>query len=155
MMLADSVHADELRQQVADPACQAAIRRRSVKRELALKIVLAVVGLLFIALGYPIVVFIRQEPALSMQFSLYVTLGVFLLLAVCNPSASRSVIAFTAWSSFAHAALMGTQACRNMVARGELIGVAVLVIIGAVLIALAPPKQLLESASHPGQLHSR
>jgi hypothetical protein len=37
------------------------------------------------------------------------------------------VIAFTAWSSLAHAALMGTQACRNMVARGELIGVAVLV----------------------------
>jgi hypothetical protein len=155
MMLADSVHSDELRQQVADPASQAAIQRRSMKRELALKIVLAVVGLLFIALGYPMVVFIRQEPALSMQFSLYVTLGIFLLLAIRNPSASRSVIAFTAWSSFAHAALMGTQACRNMVARGELIGVAVLVIIGMVLIALAPPKQLLESASHPGQLHSR
>ncbi|MGA2371135.1 MAG: DUF6632 domain-containing protein [Candidatus Korobacteraceae bacterium] len=74
---------------------------------------------------------------------------------VLLPSASRSVIAFTAWSSFAHAALMGTQACRNMVARGELIGVAVLVIIGVVLIALAPPKQLLESASRPGQFHSR
>ena len=155
MMLADSVHADELRQQVADPSSQAAIRRRLMKRELALKIVLAVVGLLFIALGYPMVVFIRQEPALSMQFSLYVTLGVFLLLAIRNPSASRSVIAFTAWSSFAHAALMGTQACRNMVARGELIGVAVLVIIGAALIALAPPKQLLQSASHPSQLQSR
>ncbi len=146
MMLADSVLADELRQQVADPARQVAIRRRFMKRELALKIVLAAVGLLFIALGYPMVVFIRQEPALSMQFSLYVTLGVFLLLAIRNPSASRSVIAFTAWSSFAHAALMGTQACRNMVARGELIGVAVLVIIGVALIALAPPKQLLESA---------
>ena len=106
-----------------------------MNRELALKIVLAVVGLLFIALGYPMVVFIRQEPALSMQFSLYVTLGVFLLLAIRNPSPSRSVIAFTAWSSFAHAALMGTQACRDMVARGELIGVAVLVFIGAALIA--------------------
>ena len=117
-----------------------------MNRELALKIALAVVGLLFIALGYPMVVFIRQEPALSMMMSLYVTLGVFLLLAIRNPSASRSVIAFTAWSSFAHAALMGTQACCNMVARGELIGVAVLVIIGAVLIALAPSKQLLESA---------
>jgi hypothetical protein len=81
-----------------------------------------------------------------MQFSLYVTLGVFLLLAIRNPSASRSVIAFAAWSSFAHAALMGTQACRNMVARGELIGVAVLVLIGAVLIALAPSKQLPGSA---------
>jgi hypothetical protein len=110
-----------------------------LNRELALKIALAVVGLLFIALAYPMVVFMRQAPALSMQFSLYVTLGVFLLLAIRNPSASRSVIAFTAWSSFAHAALMGTQACCNMVARGELIGVAVLVLIGAVLIALAPP----------------
>jgi hypothetical protein len=67
-----------------------------MKRELALRIVLAVVGLLFIALGYPMVVFIRQAPALSMQFSLYVTLGVFLILAIRNPSASRSVIAFTA-----------------------------------------------------------
>jgi hypothetical protein len=148
MMLGEPVHADEMHYRVADPACRAAVRRRSMSRELALKIVLAVVGLLFIALGYPMVVFIRQEPALSMQFSLYVTLGVFLLLAIRNPSASRSVIAFTAWSSFAHAALMGTQACRNMVARGELIGVAVLVIIGATLIALAPSK-LLESASQP------
>jgi len=114
-----------------------------MNRELALKIVLAVVGLIFIALGYPMVVFIRREPALSMQFSLYVTLGIFLLLDIRDPSASRSVIAFAAWSSFAHAALMGTQACRNMVARGELIGVAALVIIGAALIALAPSKQLL------------
>jgi hypothetical protein len=112
-----------------------------MNRELALKIVLAVVGLLFLALGYPLVIFIRQEPALSMQFSLYVTLGVFLLLAIRNPSASRTLIAFTAWSSLAHAALMGTQAMRNMVERGELIGVAVLIVIGAALIALAPAKQ--------------
>jgi hypothetical protein len=114
-----------------------------MNRELALKIVLAVVGVLFIALSYPMAIFIRQEPALSMMLSLYVTLGVFLLLAIRNPSASRSVISFTAWSSFAHAALMGTQACCNMVARRELIGVAVLVVIGAALIALAPAKQLL------------
>jgi uncharacterized membrane protein YoaK (UPF0700 family) len=82
-----------------------------------------------------------------MMFSLYVTLGVFLLLAIRNPSESRSLIAFTAWSSFAHAAIMGTQACRNMVARGELIGVAVLVVIGVALIALAPAKQPTEPAS--------
>jgi hypothetical protein len=99
-------------------------------------------GIALCRFGLPMVVFIRQDPALSMQFSLYVTLGIFLLLAIRDPSASRSVIAFTAWSSFAHAALMGTQACRNMVARGELIAVAVLVIIGAVVIALAPSKQL-------------
>ena len=121
-----------------------------MNREFSLKIVLAVVGSLFIALGYPMVVFIRQAPALSMQFSLYVTLGIFLLLAIRDPSASRSVIAFTAWSSFAHAALMGTQACRNMIAREELIGVAVLVIIGAAFIVLAPSKQILGSPSQPG-----
>jgi hypothetical protein len=114
-----------------------------MNREVALKVVLAVVGVLFIALGYPMLVFIRQEPALSMMMSLYVTLGVFLLLAIRNPSGSRSVIAFTAWSSLAHAALMGTQACANMVARGELIGVGVLVIIGVALIALAPPKMVV------------
>ena len=126
-----------------------------MKRELALKIVLAVVGLIFIGLCYPMVVFIRQEPALSMMFSLYVTLGVFLLLAIRNPSASRSLIAFTAWSSFAHAALMGTQAWRNMVARGELIGVAALVMIGAALVALAPGTQLPEPASHRSQVQSQ
>ncbi len=112
-----------------------------MNRELALKIVLALAGLLFLATGYPLVIFVRQEPALSMMFSLYVTLGVFLLLAIRNPVASSSLIAFTAWSSLAHAALMGTQAMRNMVSRGELIGVAVLVVIGVTLIALAPPKQ--------------
>jgi hypothetical protein len=112
-----------------------------MNRELGLKIVLALVGLLFLALAYPLAIFMRQEPALSMMLSLYVTLGVFLLLAVRNPLASRSLIAFTAWSSFAHAAVMGTQALRNMIARGELIGVAVLVVIGAALIALAPANQ--------------
>ncbi|HMG87209.1 MAG TPA: DUF6632 domain-containing protein [Terracidiphilus sp.] len=110
-----------------------------MKPQFALKVVLALVGILFLALAYPMIVFVRQAPALSMQFSLYVTLGVFLLLAIRNPSAHRSLIAFTAWSSFAHAALMGTQAFCNMVARGELIGVAVLIVIGIALVALAPP----------------
>ena len=96
-----------------------------MKRESVLKIVLAAVGILFIATAYPMFVFVRQEPALSMMFSLYVTLGVFLLLAIRNPPAHRSLIAFTAWSSLAHAGWMGTQAFCNMVARGELIGVAV------------------------------
>jgi hypothetical protein len=118
-----------------------------MNRELALKIVLALVGILFLALAYPLAIFMRRDPATSMMFSLYVTLGVFLLLAIRNPSANRSLIAFTAWSSFAHAATMGTQACRNMVARGELIGVAVLVVIGVALIALAPAKQPAQPAS--------
>lgn len=107
-------------------------------RQTPLKIALAFVGLLFLATGYPLVVFLRQEPALSMMMSLYVTLGIFLLLAIPKPAAHRSLIAFTAWSSLAHAALMGFQALRGMVARTELIGVAVLIVIGVVFLALAP-----------------
>jgi hypothetical protein len=115
-----------------------------MNRERALKVALALVGLLFSALVYPLAMFVRQEPALSMMFSVYVTLGIFLLLAVRNPSASRSLIAFTAWSSFAHAAVMGAQAFRNLISRGELAGVAILVVIGVALIALAPAKQPAE-----------
>ncbi len=112
-----------------------------MNRLVALKIVLALVGVLFLALAYPLVLFVRQDPGTSMMFSLYVTLGVFLLLAVRNPMANRSLIAFAAWSSFAHAAVMGTQALRNMIAGGELVGVAVLIVIGIVLLALAPAGQ--------------
>lgn len=79
-----------------------------------------------------------------MMLSLYVTLGIFLLLAARQPSESRSLIAFTAWSSFAHAAVMGVQALRNMIPRGELLGVAALIVIGVALIALAPAKQSRE-----------
>jgi len=61
----------------------------------ALKVVLVLVGLLFTAMVYPLVLFVKQEPALAMQMSLYVTLGIFLLLAARNPSANRSLIAFT------------------------------------------------------------
>jgi hypothetical protein len=110
-------------------------------------VVLVVVGLIFFGLVYPLTMFVRQEPALAMMLSLYVTLGIFLLLAARNPSANRSLIAFTAWSSFAHAALMAVQAFRNLIPRGELWGVAALVIIGVALIVLAPANQSGERTS--------
>ena len=119
----------------------------TMRRERALKVVLVLVGLLFSAGVYPLVMFVRQEPALAMMLSLYVTLGVFLLLAARNPSANRSLIAFTAWSSFAHAGVMGVQAFRNLIPRGELLGVAALIVIGVALISLAPAKQPVERVS--------
>ena len=118
-----------------------------MRRERALKFALVVVGLIFSGLVYPLTMFVRQEPALAMMLSLYVTLGIFLLLAARDPSANRSLIAFTAWSSFVHAALMAVQAFRNLIQRGELWGVAALVIIGIALIMLAPAKQPGELAS--------
>src|SRR5271167_1914183 len=118
-----------------------------MRRERALKVVLVVVGLIFSALIYPLTMFVKQEPALAMMLSLYVTLGIFLLLAARNPSAYRSLIAFTAWSSFVHAMLMAGQAFARLIARGELIGSVVLVVIGVALIVLAPAKQLGERSS--------
>jgi hypothetical protein len=118
-------------------------------RERTLKVVLVVVGLVFCALAYPLIMFVKQEPALAMQFSVYVTLGIFLLFASSNPSANRSLIAFTAWSSFVHAMLMAGQAFARLIARGELIGSAVLVVIGIALIVLAPARKSVERLSAP------
>ena len=118
-----------------------------MKRERALKIVLVVVGVLFCAALYPLVLMVKQDPALAMMMSLYVTLGIFLLLASRNPSAHRSLIAFAAWSSFAHAAVMSFQALLNMIARRELSGSAVFAVIGIALVALAPAKKSVERAS--------
>jgi hypothetical protein len=103
--------------------------------------------LLFTAMIYPLVMFVKQDPALAMMMSLYATLGVFPLLASRNPSAHRSLIAFAAWSSFAHAAVMGVQAYLSFIARRELFGVATFIVIGAALIALAPAKQPVEKTS--------
>ena len=116
-------------------------------RERTLKIVLVVVGLLFSAGIYPLIGSLLH-PAGSdmgdtMMLSLYVALGVFLLLAVRNPSEHRSLIAFTAWSSFAHAvamSILGLEIASQRI--GFLVGSAVLVVIGVALIALAPAKSV-------------
>jgi len=73
-------------------------------RERAFKIVLALIGLLFLAAIYPIAMFLlhpgQEESSLPMMLSLYVTLGVFLLLAARNPGANRTLIAFAGWATW-------------------------------------------------------
>ena len=121
-------------------------------RERALKVVLALVGLLFVAAIYPAVGGIlhsdQSDSGDTMMMSLYATLGVFLLLAVRNPYAYRSTIAFAAWSSLAHAVVMSLLAIPLAAERvGFLVGSAVLVIVGTALIALAPRKQSAEQTT--------
>ena len=119
-------------------------------RERALKIVLVLVGLLFLAGGVYGLMQPDQPAYAQMLIGVYATLGIFLLLASRNPSANRSLIAFTAWSSFAHAAVMAVQVYRNLIPRGELLGVLAFAIIGVALIALAPAKPSGELASAAG-----
>lgn len=118
-------------------------------RERALKVVLVLVGLLFTAAVYPVVGMNLDDQALKMMLSVYATLGIFLLLAARNPSEHRSLIAFTAWSSFAHAGVMEVQVYYKLIARSEGIGVLALGIIGVVLIALAPAKPSRKLAAAP------
>src|SRR5919201_2504071 len=84
-------------------------------RQRALKVVLILVGLLFSAGVYPLVGSVRdswhanKESADPMFLSLYVTMGIFLLLAARNPMAHRSVIAYAGWANIAHAAVMAVM----------------------------------------------
>ena len=124
-------------------------------RQRALKIVLVIVGLFFTAAAYPAIMGlhnpINSDTGDTMQMAIYATLGIFLLIAVRNPAAHRSLIACAAWSSFAHAAIMGTLGFEIPEARtGFLIGSALLVVIGVVLLSLAPPRQSAAQASTSG-----
>jgi len=95
-----------------------------------------------VATIYPLVFLVRSEPTLQMMLSIYVTLGVFLLLAARNPSAHRSLIAFAAWSSIAHAATMAVQSRRGCQRAHAFCCsvVAMFAAIGLILLAFAPPK---------------
>ena len=116
-------------------------------RERTLKAVLVVVGLLFTAGVVPLTMLFSREPSVPMLMSIYVTLGIFLLLAVRDPAANRSLIAFGGWANLAHAGVMAAQQYRNVIERRELAGVVVFAIVGVVLVALAPAKQSAERAS--------
>ena len=120
-----------------------------------LKVVLVLVGLLFSAGIYPLTTSLwkmnKSDYGDDMMLSLYFALGIFLLMAVRNPSANRSLIGFAAWSSFAHGAVMAVLAVHLANERRDLLSaVAVLVFIGVALIALAPAKQSGERASAAG-----
>jgi len=104
--------------------------------------------LIFVAGVYPLITSVRngwqanKEDSLPMGLSLYVMMGIFLLLAARNPSVNRAVIVFAAWLNIAHATVMTVMAVHLPNERqGLLIASAVFAGIGAVLILLAPAKQ--------------
>ncbi len=82
-----------------------------------------------------------------MLMSIYVTLGICLLLAARNPAANRSLIVFAGWANLAHAAVMAAQEYRNVIERRELVGVVFFAIVGLALVALAPAKPQVERLS--------
>lgn len=122
-------------------------------RERALKIVLVLVGLFFSAAIYPAIGGIRDsahsDSGDTMMMGIYCALGIFLLIASRNPSAHRSLIAFAAWSSFAHAVVMSALGLEIPSERsGFLIASGLLVVIGVVLIVLGPAKRTGQGEVH-------
>jgi hypothetical protein len=127
-----------------------------MNRDKALRILLVLFGLIFVAGVYPLITPVRsgwqanKEDAEPMALSLYVTMGIFLLVAARNPSANRGVIVFAAWLNIAHAAVITVMAVHLLAERQDLlIASAVFGVIGAALILLAPAKQPVERFSAP------
>jgi hypothetical protein len=119
-------------------------------RQKALKVVLVLVGLLFTGSIYPITTSLWKHEGSEfapMMLSLYVALGIFLLLSVRNPSANRSLIVYAGWANLAHATVMTVQWSQRIIGRGDLMGVGLFAFIGLTLLLLAPAKPTAERAS--------
>jgi hypothetical protein len=123
-----------------------------MKRERVTQVVLALVGFLYLAWTYPLFDSLREsswlqthQDAFPMFMSVNSVLGVFLLGAVKQPARHRSLIAFGAWSTLAHAgtmAIMSFEAWSQGVHRKD--SPQDIVIIGAIgllLLATLPTRE--------------
>jgi len=124
------------------------------KRERALQVVLVVLGVLTAVANIDALVtsLLALRPTggttALMFYTILATLGVFLVLAARNPSAHRSLIAYTVWSSFAHAAVMAVMAIQLPTKRGELLaGVAMAALPALLLFVLARSTARSEGAA--------
>src|SRR5258706_15392938 len=124
------------------------------KRERALQVVL--VGLGLGTAGANISALVTSLGRLSptggttapMFYTILAALGVFLVLAARNPSAYRSLIAYTVWSSVAHGTVMTVMAIQLPTKRGDLLVGAALAGLGAAhLFVFAPLKEPAEARS--------
>ena len=107
-----------------------------------LRIVLAIIGVIFVFGIYPLAVLWPTGWAwgqghshyAGMIIGLYATLGVFLIFASQHPLQHTSLIWFTIWSSVVHASIMAAQTWYDPLERGHLTGdVPALLIIAIVL----------------------
>ena len=122
-----------------------------------LKIALLLVGLIFIFGIYPLTIIWPSgwswhtgghSDYLQMILGIYVTLGVFLIIASRNPLEHRSLIWFTVWSSVVHGLIMAAQSFANPANMGHLWGdVAALLVVAAALAFLTPRGSIQTTAS--------
>jgi hypothetical protein len=116
-------------------------------RLLFLRVALVAIGLMFIFGVYTLGIVWPSgwvwgqghSHYLMMIIGVYATLGVFLLIAARDPSAHKSLIWFTVWSSVVHGVIMGVQGVTDAAERGHLVGdVPALILVAVILVVLMP-----------------
>ena len=115
-----------------------------------LRIVLVVVGLIFVFGVWPLTIVwpsgwawhgAGRSEYLEMILGIYATLGVFLLIASRDPLAHRSLIWFTVWSSLVHGAIMAVQSLAKPQHMGHLWGDVLALFIVAIALAIFTPRR--------------
>ena len=130
-----------------------------MKRERMLQVAVGLLGLFYVALIYPLYTDLAHSKWLlemknecePMFLSWFIALGPFLLLAAKKPSSHRSLIAFAACQSLAHASVMTiqtVQAWKHGVHR-DFTDVVVVGGIGGILLALSPARQQQSATVSP------
>jgi hypothetical protein len=122
-----------------------------MKRERLTRIVLVIVGLLNLAIIYPLYMDLRNSSWLLEQknevepmfLSFFIPVGVFLLVAARRPSEHRSMIALTAWWHISHGVVMAIQSVEAWIhgVHRNFTDVIVFLVVGGVLLALLPAKR--------------
>jgi hypothetical protein len=118
-----------------------------------LRIALVLVGIIFIAGIYPLMIIwpsgwtwhTGHSDYPLMIVGIYATLGVFLLIASRDPLANRSLIWFTVWSSVVHGAIMAVQSFEGPENHGHLMGDVPALLVVAILLAALTPRGLAQS----------
>src|SRR4030095_12201934 len=114
-----------------------------------LRTALLLVGVVFIVGIYPLTIIWPSGWAwhaeghsdyLQMILGIYLTLGVFLIIASRNPLEHLSLIWFTLWSSIVHGGIMAVQALVNTHNIGHLWGDVLALFVVAIVLALLTPR---------------
>src|SRR5215510_4474819 len=116
-----------------------------------LQVAVGLVGILYVSMIYPLYTDLAHSRWLlemknacdPMFLSWFIALGPFLLLAAKKPSSHRSLIAFAACQSLAHASVMTiqtVQAWKHGVHR-DFTDVVLVGVIGGILLALLPARR--------------
>src|SRR5262252_515559 len=121
-----------------------------VKRERLTQIVLLLVGLMNLAVIYPLIMDLwhsnwlleRKNEVHPMFLSFFIPVGVFLIMAARKPSEHRSMIALAAWWHISHGTVMAIQTIEAWIhgVHRNFADVIVMLVIGGVLLALLPAK---------------